>query len=378
MLTVELVNLIVRLELLQKKMVLALLTLKNVSAVDLAQLHVQQKQLLKNSLLFINNGTGLSFIRQPRFFNIFLVSLIFIFAAHAQNDGHNRIIIEKEKLPVIESLSPSRANTVLKDYNSIVESNSKLISAGREPEYMFFQYKNTERFTFQALAARCCITQETLATLNQIENAQDDIKGQTLILPVVSGLFIPIERGINSVEVLLQENYSTQTLTKNTIYYNINGRDYLFLCGKRFTPTERAYFLDSALRLPLDSDSFWVSSEFGKRKNPFSGEMKNHNGIDLAAAEGTPVYAIKDGAVYAAIENDAEFGNYIILSHDQGKMTSVYAHLSKIRPERYQYVKKGEVIGYVGQTGMATGPHLHFEIRQGGKAEDPRARLNIE
>ena len=57
----ELVNLIVRLELLQKKMVLALLTLKNVSAVDLAQLHVQQKQLLKNSLLFINNGTGLSF-----------------------------------------------------------------------------------------------------------------------------------------------------------------------------------------------------------------------------------------------------------------------------------------------------------------------------
>ena len=345
---------------------------------DLAQLHVQQKQLLKNSLLFINNGTGLSFIRQPRFFNIFLVSLILTFAAYAQNDGLNRIVIEKEKLPVIESLSPSRANTVLKDYNSIVESNSKLISAGREPEYMFFQYKNTEHFTFQSLAARCCITQETLATLNQIENAQDDIKGKALILPVVSGLFIPVERGINSVEVLLQENYSTQTLTKNTIYYNINGRDYLFLCGKRFSPTERAYFLDSALRLPLDSESFWVSSEFGKRKNPFSGEMKNHNGIDLAAAEGTPVYAIKDGAVYAAIENDAEFGNYIILSHDQGKMTSVYAHLSKIRPERYQYVKKGEVIGYVGQTGMATGPHLHFEIRQGGKAEDPRNRLNIE
>ena len=156
--------------------------LKSASAVVHAQLHVQQKQLLKNSLLFINNGTGLSFIRQPRFFNIFLVSLIFIFAAHAQDDGLNRIIIEKEKLPVIESLSPSRANTVLKDYNSIVESNSKLISAGREPEYMFFQYKNTERFTFQALAARCCITQETLATLNQIENAQDDIKGQTLIL----------------------------------------------------------------------------------------------------------------------------------------------------------------------------------------------------
>ena len=331
----------------------------------------------------INYLTGLSYKRLPRFFNLCLFFLIFIFAAPAQtskeNDGGiKRIIIEKEKLPVIESLSPSRANTVFKDFNSIVENNSKLISAGREPEIMFFQYKNTERFTFQGLASRACINQETLATLNQIENAQDDIKEKTLILPVVNGIFIPIDRGINSIEVLLQENYSTQTLTKNPIYYNIDGRDYLFLRSKRFSPTERAYFLDSALRLPLDNDSYWVSSEFGKRKNPFSGEMKNHNGIDLAADEGTPVYAIKDGAVYTAIDNDAEFGNYIILSHDQGKMTSVYAHLSKIFVDRYQYVKKGEVIGLVGQTGMATGPHLHFEIRQGGKAEDPRNKLNIK
>ncbi len=334
-------------------------------------------------MLKINYETGLSFKRQPRFFNTFFFFLIyFIFSLgnlYAQPDDQiKRIIIEKDKLPVLESLSPSRANTILKDYNNIVESNSKAISAGREPEILFFKYINNERFTFQGLAARCCITQETLATLNQIENAQDDIKGQTLILPVVSGIFIPVERGINSIEILLQENYSSHPLTKTNIYYNINGRDYLFLRSKRFTPTERAYFLDSSLRLPLDNDSFWVSSEFGKRKNPFSGEMKNHNGIDLAAAEGTPVYAIKDGAVYAAIEKDPEFGNYIILSHDLGKMTSVYAHLSKITVDRYQYVKKGDVIGYVGQTGKATGPHLHFEIRTGGKAEDPRIKLNIE
>ena len=334
-------------------------------------------------MLKINYETGLSFKRQPRFFNTFFFFLIcFIFSLgnlYAQPDDQiKRILIEKDKLPVLESLSPSRANTVLRDYNNIVESNSKAISAGREPEIMFFKYTNTERFTFQGVAARTCINQETLATLNQIENAQDDVKGRTFIIPVVNGLFVPIERGINSLEILLQENYSIQTLTKNPIYYNIEGRNYLFLRSKRFSPTERAYFLDSSLRLPLDNDSFWVSSEFGKRKNPFSGEMKNHNGIDLAAAEGTPVYAIKDGAVYATIENDSEFGNYIILSHDLGKMTSVYAHLSRITVDRYQYVKKGDVIGYVGQTGKATGPHLHFEIRTGGKAEDPRVKLNIE
>ena len=334
-------------------------------------------------MLKINYQAGLSFIRQPRFFVFLIFALIFSLTANAQtsaakNSDIKRIVIDKETLPVIESLSPSRANTVLEDYNSIIRSNNKNIAAGREPEIMFFIYKNTEKFSFQGLSARTCINQETLATLNQIENAQDDVKGKTFILPVVNGLFIAIDKGINSIEVLLQENYSTQTLTKDTIYYNIDGRDYLFLRSKRFSPVERAYFLDSALRLPLESNTFWVSSEFGKRKNPFSGQMKDHNGIDLAAPEGTPVYAIKDGAVYAAIENDREFGNYIILTHDLGKMTSVYAHLSKITVDRYQSVRKGDVIGYVGQTGMATGPHLHFEIRQGGKAEDPRQRLNIE
>lgn len=336
-------------------------------------------------MISLNCETGLS-KRLPRFFNIFTFLIVLIFSApdlFAQNvsssqDQIKRITIEKDKLPVIESLSPSRANTVFQDYNSIVEANRKAVSAGRQPEIMFFLYKNTERFTFQGLASRTTINQETLATLNQIENAQDDVKGKTFILPVVDGLFIAVDRGINSIEILLQENYSTQTLTKSNLYYNIDGRDYLFLSSKRFTPTERAYFLDSALRLPLDNDSYWVSSEFGKRKNPFSGEMKNHNGIDLAASEGTPVYAIKDGAVYAVIENDVEFGNYIILSHDQGKMTSVYAHLSKVFVDRYQYVKKGDVIGLVGQTGKATGPHLHFEIRKGGKAEDPRNKLNIK
>lgn len=313
-------------------------------------------------------------------FFILLSLIIFSFSITAQEKGSKEspCVIEYSELPVIESLLPSRANVIFKEYSSIIESNLMTLRSGKTPEYLFFAYKNTENFTFQGLAARCCISQETLATLNTIENAQDEIKNKNFILPVVDGLFVPIEKGINSIEVLLQENYSTETLTKNTIYYKINGRDFVFIPKQRFTPTERAYFLDSALRLPLEPDSYWISSEFGKRKNPFSGVMKNHNGIDLAADEGTPVYAIKDGAVYSCIENDPEFGNYIILSHDQGKMTSVYAHLSSMRVEKYQYVKKGEIIGYVGKTGLATGPHLHFEIRQGGKAQDPKTKLKLE
>ena len=305
--------------------------------------------------------------------------IFFLFSLSAQNNGASPVILlNKEALPLLQSLQPSRKNTMLQEYNEIVESNRIAISAGSSPEYFFFQYTNSENFSFMALASRCCLRQETLATLNKIENAQEDIKGKTLILPTVDGLFIAIDKGINSIEILLQEKYAGQTLTKNAIWYKIDERDYVFLPGVKLNGTERFYFLDSALRLPLDSGSFWVSSEFGKRKNPFSGELKNHNGIDLAAEEGTPVYAIKDGAVFSAISGDSTFGNYIILTHDLGKMTSVYAHLSSLCVEKYQNVRKGDLIGYVGQTGMATGPHLHFEIRQGSKAEDPRNKLSFE
>lgn len=312
---------------------------------------------------------------------IFVIAFFNLFFLTAQNyENQDGIVIRKENLPVIESLLPSRANVVFKEYQSIIENNNKAVRAGRDPEIIFFLYKNTENFTFQALAARCCVTQETIATLNKIDNAQEDIKNKEFILPVINGLFVSLRQPTNSLETLLQENYlknASRNLTKDDYKFNIEDADFVFLQGMRFSPTERAYFLDSALQLPLDSDVFFVSSEFGRRKNPFSGQMKNHNGIDLAAPEGTPVYAVKDGAVYVCVANDAEFGNYVILSHDTGKSTSVYAHLKNFVAEQYASVKKGEIIGYVGQTGMATGPHLHFEIRQGGKAEDPRQKLKF-
>jgi len=303
-----------------------------------------------------------------------------LFSQETESTGDS-IIINSETLIEIPRLSSYEIT--FKEYSKIIESNYKEISAGRQPELMFFKYKNTENFTLQGLAARCNINYDTLATLNQIESSSTSIKNKELILPTVQGLFITQNKPKNSLEVLLKDNMQTDNLqnnplSKNNLYCKINGEDFIFRQGKRLSSTERAYFLDSTLGLPLPQDSFWVSSEFGKRKNPFSGLMKNHNGIDLAADEGTPVYAIKDGAVAFSVENDKEFGNYLILQHDTGKTTSVYAHLSEIYVNQYENVKKGDIIGLVGHTGMTTGPHLHFEIRTGGKAEDPRNKLNLD
>ena len=319
----------------------------------------------------------------------FLFAVIFSISSLWAQSKIKPVIIEKNRLPQLDSLEAyieiddgeskqQEKNEQLIQFNSIVEKNHIAIANGNEPEYIFFKYKVAERFTVLELCARCNINYDTIITLNSIASKDDIIKGETLIIPTVQGLFIPLDKCHNAIETLLQQNYKNQNLTNPILYFTIEGRSFVFLQGKRLSPTERAFYLDSSLRLPLDENSFYVSSEFGSRKNPLSGQIKNHNGIDLAAEEGTPVYAVKDGDVAYTVSNDPTFGNYIILSHDLGKQSSVYAHLSKIFVEQYSFVKKGTIIGLVGHTGMATGDHLHFEIRKGGKALNPREKLNFK
>ena len=118
-----------------------------------------------------------------------------------------------------------------------------------------------------------------------------------------------------------------------------------------------------------------ISSIFGGRKHPIFGEWRNHTGTDYAAAAGTPVRAIGDGVVVFAGRKGG-YGNVVDIRHRNG-MVSRYGHMRNfatgIRPGTR--VAMGSTIGYVGMTGWATGPHLHFEIRINGVARDPKLAL---
>jgi murein DD-endopeptidase MepM/ murein hydrolase activator NlpD len=118
-----------------------------------------------------------------------------------------------------------------------------------------------------------------------------------------------------------------------------------------------------------------ISSIFGSRKHPIFGEWRNHTGTDYAAAEGTSVRAIGDGVVIFAGKKGG-YGNMIDIRHRNG-MVSRYGHMRNfatgMRPGTR--VTMGSTIGYVGMTGWATGPHLHFEIRINGVARDPKLAL---
>ena len=103
-----------------------------------------------------------------------------------------------------------------------------------------------------------------------------------------------------------------------------------------------------------------VSSKFGYRKHPITKKRSFHAGLDLSAPKGTPIYATADGVVEYA-KTKGGYGKYILINHPLGFKTA-YAHLSKYAVKMGQYVQKNELIGYVGNTGKSTGPHLHYEI----------------
>ncbi len=113
-----------------------------------------------------------------------------------------------------------------------------------------------------------------------------------------------------------------------------------------------------------------MSSGFGMRIHPILGYSRFHRGVDYAAVQGTPIYAVSDGLVAFAGRN-AGFGNHIRISHSSTLGTS-YSHLSRIAVGPGSRVAQGQLIGYVGSTGMSTGPHLHFEVYQNGMAVNPR------
>lgn len=112
-----------------------------------------------------------------------------------------------------------------------------------------------------------------------------------------------------------------------------------------------------------------VASGFGSRFHPILKVNKMHNGLDFAAATGTPIYATGDGKVKMAGFNSG-YGNVVVIRHGNGFET-LYAHMSRIKTRNGQTIKRGDVIGYVGSTGLSTGPHLHYEIHKDGKPVDP-------
>lgn len=113
-----------------------------------------------------------------------------------------------------------------------------------------------------------------------------------------------------------------------------------------------------------------IASGFGNRIDPVYKVRKFHAGLDFTAPIGTPIYATADGVVKEAGFNTGGYGNEVLINHGYGYQT-LYGHMYRIKAKQGQSVKRGEVIGYVGNTGKSTGPHCHYEVHRNGTPVDP-------
>ena len=113
-----------------------------------------------------------------------------------------------------------------------------------------------------------------------------------------------------------------------------------------------------------------LSSGFSYRIDPIYKTVKFHAGLDFSAPSGTPIYATAQGVVKTAGNLGNGYGNHVVINHGY-QYTTLYGHMFRIKVRSGQTVKRGEVIGYVGNTGKSTGPHLHYEVMKGGKHLDP-------
>lgn len=167
---------------------------------------------------------------------------------------------------------------------------------------------------------------------------------------------------------------STLRKTGLLLFFIVLCGIFLFSCARArqktplYVPWEEKERQQVKRSSPLPTDQLHITSPFRDSRKRGS-RYYTHQGIDIKADEGTPVFAVMDGIVIFV----GKMGNYgliICLDHNNGWETR-YAHLSRIHVKQHQQVKRGQKIGEVGQTGNATAPHLHFEIRINGKPVDP-------
>ncbi|MDK2951758.1 MAG: hypothetical protein PWQ77_1423 [Kosmotogales bacterium] len=227
------------------------------------------------------------------------------------------------------------------------------------------EYKVLSCDTLSLIARKFDVYMETILDYNNIDDPNMIYEGQILKIPSEDGVFYTVKEG-DTIGYIANMFFTTISLLLGA--NNLVPSSTIYAGQELFIPEEIMYILEyssanSAFKWPLCGV---ISSKYGWRIHPVTGEKSFHEGLDIAAPEGSPVFSSKNGIVTFAGENGG-YGFMVEVRHSNGFYTR-YGHLSHIDVTVGQMVNAGSILGRVGETGVATGPHLHFEIRCNGNS----------
>jgi murein DD-endopeptidase MepM/ murein hydrolase activator NlpD len=243
--------------------------------------------------------------------------------------------------------------------------------------------RETLRENYQRMAEIAHNRSVQVASLGALANEVTALYGlrqNKLVAPKASGLASNAAAQPAPITMTQADDVSQQQVTNSIdTFYALRGEAMSGRISRALESGLTADFAGDWTEL-ADAPSLWpvegrVASSFGERQDPINGEGAFHSGIDIDAPYGTPVRASGDGDVTGAAMGSG-YGLEVVLDHGHDLLT-VYGHLSAIAVFAGQHVLRGQVIGYVGQSGRATGPHLHYEVRVHNVPVNPHKYLRM-
>jgi murein DD-endopeptidase MepM/ murein hydrolase activator NlpD len=245
-------------------------------------------------------------------------------------------------------------------------------STSVQPPLAVLLYRAQPGDTMSGIATKLGMDIDTISSMNRVEGrgVHNVTVGEMLKIPSQNGISLSVapdfDAQCRSYGVSPEDVVAANSITRAEVSPGMK----LFFPGVQHTGYARSLAVGVGVSLPLRG---WESSPFGWRADPFTGQRSHHSGVDIAAAEGSPVRSATDGVVISATY-DGMLGNYVEVRAQLG-YSYVYGHMSTILTRVGARVAAGSLLGLVGHTGYATGPHLHFEVRLNGVPQNPRNYL---
>jgi murein DD-endopeptidase MepM/ murein hydrolase activator NlpD len=240
---------------------------------------------------------------------------------------------------------------------------------------LYSSYTVRDGDTIGQIAKDFGLNEGTLFSLNNISNDRIIPVGRTLRIPNQDGIVHTVKQG-DTLESIAKKygkyavNPQSILIANELFTGNILPKDAIFIPGAQLSPEEHLGITGNFFLWPVRGR---ITSPYGYRVSPFTGNRTFHSGMDIGSPLGTPIRAAMAGLVTAA-GYDATFGNYVVISHHAGYRT-MYGHMNAIRVKAGAYVGAGDLIGTVGSTGLSTGAHLHFTVYKNGRTTNPRLLL---
>jgi murein DD-endopeptidase MepM/ murein hydrolase activator NlpD len=237
--------------------------------------------------------------------------------------------------------------------------------------YSFHYYKKQNLSLKKDLSGSLNKQNDLIGLIDHIGQSEKNLRlcygleNHNIIKYATGGRQTPDELFIKSVSPL-QKKYSELSFTQNSLAYNVKQTFQHFQQLQSYIQYMDDIWKHTPVTFPANGR---LTSKYGYRIHPVSGLRRFHFGVDIATPKWTEVYASADGKV-ASTKYSSSFGNIVTIDHGNGFATH-YAHLAKYMVEKGQLIKRYDLIGYVGRSGLVTGSHLHYEVHRDGHSRNP-------